>query len=289
MGKPVDIDKTRILLMHCVYGSTHPHSSRAFWQGALRPNSPYHGKVWQDQIATSFSSHNILLTAALNSAEEGQPFTHIGIMHNDVVPENGWVDILMEEMDRTECDLISVVTPIKDLEGKSSTAIDSYDDPFLVHRRIMMNEVFRLPETFDNVDCGYPDRNLLINTSCFIMRFTEPWATATNEDGSLKLNITSEDKIRRREDGKWMAYHSPSDWHLSRTVIQLGGKVMATRKVKLKHIGDLPYTNEQPWGTFDTDKALEHVHHNQWIGSKDTVLPTENGSTVTISMNEEAA
>ena len=165
-------DQVNILAMHMVYGQTSPASSRAFWQGALRTDSPYHGRLWQDAVSMSFSSHNILLAAALNSEEENKiKFTHLVIMHNDIVPSNGWLDVLMEEMARTNCDLLGAVTPIKDLNGLSSTAIDSDDDPFLVHRRLTMTEIHRLPETFDAADCGYPDRRLLVNTGCVCNRW----------------------------------------------------------------------------------------------------------------------
>jgi hypothetical protein len=258
----------RVLSLHCTYGQTYPTSSRAFWQGSLRADSKLHGKLFQDQVETSFSSHNILLAAALNSIEANNiPITHIALLHNDVVPENGWIDILLEEMIRTDCDLLGAVSPIKDFNGLSSTAIDSHDNPFLVHRRITMEEIYRLPETFDNVDCGYPDRRLLVNTSCILMNFSRAWRDEVDENGILKLNFAGYDRVARNDDGKWMAHHAPSDWHISREITRLGGKVMATRKVKLKHMGHFPFSNEHPWGEWPTDKALEHVHKNQHIGS----------------------
>lgn len=247
------------------YGQGHSASHRMFWTGGLKKHpdtgqldSPYLGRVQLFQYSSSFNAGNIFIANALNAQEKGINVTHLLMLHNDVVPEQGWIDILMEEIIRTGADVMSCVIPIKDLYGLSSTAIDSIDNPFEVERRLTMTEVFRLPETFDQRDCGYPDRRLLVNTGCFVMDFTKPWRKLLNPDGTLKLTFTSPDQIGRRKDGNWEAQHSPSDWGFSRYVQQHGGKVMATRKVKLLHMGDMPYTNYSAWGDWETDQALSY-------------------------------
>lgn len=277
------------------------------------------GKVYQDQFGISFGSGNIFFATALNAQEfDGWDLTHLVSLHNDVVPEVGWIDILMDELERTGADFLSAVLPIKDLNGLSSTAIDSTDDPFCVERRLTMSEVHSLPETFTAADCGYPDRPLLVNTGCWIMDFTKDWRKLTHPDGSLMLNCTSPDRIKRRPPdqeksvgsevifnshtgkvvkvvghmahvefdsapdgvagtalipvpllklkghareaviGRWEAQHSPADWFLSRHLHSVGAKVMATRKVRAVHIGDMPYQNMEPWGRWTYDEALGH-------------------------------
>lgn len=289
-----------VMMVQPDYGHGHRDSHRMFWSGCLKPQSRLKGKVIQDQFSISFGSTNIFFACALNAQEfDGMDLTHLVSLHNDVVPEQGWVDILMDEMERTQADFLSVVLPIKDLHGLSSTAIDSLNDPFCVERRITMTEVYQLPPTFSAADCGYPDRPLLVNTGCWIMDFTKPWRKLTNPDGTLALNCTSPDRIKRRPPdpskaslpgdaakeavvGRWEAQHSPADWYLSRHLHNVGARVLATRKVRCQHIGDMPWTNMNPWGDYETDEALRSnfgdrkigVQHN---GTAETKLNGGNG------------
>ncbi len=237
-------------------GWGHGESHRLFWSGALRKGSPYMGRVYQDRVSASFPLGDVFLASVLNAQESGMDVTHIAALHNDVVPEPGWLDILLEELIRTGADMLSVLLPIKDLMGLSSTAIDS-DDPYCVERRVTMREAHRLPETFSAADCGYPDRPLLANTGCFVMRYDQPWRLATDASGNLLVQATSTDRLQRRKDGKWEAAHSPSDWYFSRQIQRLGGKVLVTRKVRCLHMGDMPYTNYEGWGEWEWDVALQ--------------------------------
>lgn len=265
-----------IFSLQADYGHGHRDSHRLFWSGGMKPGSRLLGKLYQDQFSISFGSGNIFFATALNAQEfDGVDITHIVSMHNDVVPEHGWLDMLVDEMEATDADFLSVVLPIKDLHGLSSTAIDSLDDPFCVERRLTMTEIYDLPETFSNADCGYPDRPLLVNTGLWIMNFTKDWRKNVNPDGSLALNCTSPDRIRRRPPdpskkdlpgdasreatvGRWEAQHSPADWYLSRHLHHVGAKVLCTRKIKAVHIGDMPWTNMNPWGDWKIDEALKH-------------------------------
>ncbi len=244
------------------------------------------GKLYQDQFCISFSGSNIFFATAINAQEfDGWDLTHLVSLHNDVIPEVGWIDILMDEMEATGADFLSVVLPIKDLNGLTSTAIDSLDDPFCVERRLTMHEIHTLPETFTAADCGYPERPLLVNTGCWIMDFTKPWRLLTNPDGSLQLNCTSPDRIKRRphdpskvqipgaplneaDVGRWEAQHSPADWLLSRHLHNVGAKVMATRKVRAVHVGDMPFQNMEPWGRMTYDEALKHKFGSTPINTK---------------------
>ncbi len=260
----------RVFCAQSDYGHGHRNSHRMFWAGGLKPGSRLLGKLYQDQFAMSFSGTNIFFATALNAQQFDEwDVTHLVFIHNDVVPMQGWIDVLMEEMLRTGADMLSAVLPIKDLHGLSSTAIDSLDNPFEVERRLTMTEVFTLPETFSAADCGYPDRALLVNTGCWIMDFTKDWRHLTNEDGTLALNCTSPDRIGRRKPtadeaakghavGRWEAQHSPADWYLSRHLHKVGAKVLCTRKVLAEHMGDMPWANTHPWGDWKTDEALSH-------------------------------
>lgn len=238
------------------YGGGHPESHRMFWSGGLRKGSPLMNKVVPVQYSSSYNAGNLFLASALNAQENGVKITHLAMLHNDVVPEQGWIDVLMEDLLAFEMDVMSAVIPIKDMKGLTSTAIDSEDDPYEVERRLTMTEVFSLPPVFTNKDCGYPHRNLLVNTGCFIMDFTKPWR--------YDLCFTATDRIIRN-NGKMMSQHSPSDWQFSRDVQRFGGKVAATRNVRLLHMAELPYHNHEPWGDWKVDLTYKHHFNGQPI------------------------
>lgn len=230
------------------YGLANSQSHQMFWTGGLRKDSIHRGNLSLVQFSTSYSAGNTFLASALNAQEDGIPVTHIGMMHNDIVPEQGWIDILMEDLLSSGADVISAVVPIKDSLGLTSTAIDSDEDPYEVERRLTMAEVCQLPMIFNNEDCGYPNNKLLVNTGCFVMNFTKEWRYGICFDAS--------DKLVRGQSGKWESRHSPSDWKFSRDVQNAGGKVMATRRLRVYHVGDKFYSNQEPIGDWKTDEAL---------------------------------
>src|SRR5215471_18433913 len=111
-------------------------------------------------------SFNALWCRALNLAKAGG-LDYFAMLHTDVGPNNGWLDALVAELDATGLDVLSVVVPIKDPRGVTSTALARDDgDPFGVFTRLTMQEVFRLPETFTSADVG--GRPLLVNTGCWV-------------------------------------------------------------------------------------------------------------------------
>jgi hypothetical protein len=267
-----DVSKVgAIYSMQFDYGGGVPESHRAYWAQPLLAGSPLMGRHWQQRWPGSFDGANALVAACLNALEAyeagkgpdegGFNVTHFVMMHNDVVPQPGWLDMLIHEQLETGADLLSVVMPIKDMDGKSSCAID--DDPFQVLRRIMMSEIYDLPPTFGAMDCGYPDGTLLVNHGLAVFDFTKPWWREQDENGGLKLRFTSPDRIARRPSspdgglGLWESQHAPSDWHISRELNARGAKVMATRKIKCQHVGAIPFTNEQAWGS-PMDSVLQH-------------------------------
>lgn len=265
-------------LVFCIqpdYGGGNSCSHRMFWTGSLRPGSPH--RLFQDRNAASFIVGNVLFSSALNAQEfDDVPVTHVAMMHNDIVPEYGWLSILLDELARVqligdpargippdpEAAMMSAVVPIKDLEGKSSVAIDNPDNPFEVERRITMKEIGRLPETFCIDDVGYPDRCLLANHGCWVMDFTKPWRKAVDSKGRLKIAFSCDDQVVRLPNGRWQTQHDPADWRFSRSLAKLGARVYCTTKLTLYHMGEMCYTNQASFwhdpDFWDTDEALKH-------------------------------
>src|SRR5262249_45772766 len=110
-----------------------------------------------------------------------------------------------------------------------------------------VNNVF--PETFslqDLVDGAYIDNinpatsHLMVNTGCMICRLDKGWWT--------DVFFTIRDRIEYNH-GQFYAQVSSEDWFFSRCISHNGGKVMATRAVKVQHLGTTAFHSNQVWGS----------------------------------------
>lgn len=208
------------------------------------------------------ANFNFLLTSALNLRADG--FTHFCLLHNDVVPQGEtWLADLLEEMERAEASAIAAVIPIKDDRGLTSTAMDYSGlpdvSPFAA-RRLTMTEIARMPETFDadeaeaylpDFPCNQIDPVLLINTGLLLIDIRQPWVE--------QVCFTVDDVIRRNPvTGAYEAFTDPEDWNFSRQMQRLGVRYVATRRVRVEHVGRCGYPNANAWGRCPTDPAWGH-------------------------------
>ena len=171
--------------------------------------------------------------------------THFAMLHADASPDPGWLDVLHDELCRLDADVISVVSPIKDHRGITSTGVQNLDTRRI--RRLTMHEVLALPETFDAVGAGYPGRALMVNTGCWLCRLDRPWV----EDFPGFTILDGLQKIA----GQRLPQVVSEDWNASRWWHDHGVKVYATRKVRLAHYGGVPYRNDTAWGSWKYDKG----------------------------------
>lgn len=190
-------------------------------------------------------SFNQLWACALNLHEKVGA-THFALIHDDVCPqEHGWMDTLVEEMDRHDADAIGTVIPIKTEQGLTSTAVASYDTSgdIWVNRRLTMTEVWeQLPETFSSEDVGGP---LLLNTGLWVCKLGE-WSRKD-------ICFQTLNRLSRDPAGELIAESLSEDWNFSRQMTKRHCKLVATRKVKVVHDGDYAYPNDHAWGTLKQD------------------------------------
>lgn len=207
-------------------------------------------------------SFNCLWGQALNQAEAGE-ITHFAMLHADIAPQQNWLDILLDEMERVDADILSVVSPIKDQKGLTSTGIDNPENPWQPERRFVMQEVVNLlPETFDAEACHTaglnPNRHaLLVNTGCWIADLRRPWWYGRPGKGPLYFTIN--DRMYRGPDGRIWVDTESEDWYFSRQAAKYGARVFATRKVRIEHYGSIGWSNDSPWGEWTYDyETLGH-------------------------------
>jgi len=148
------------------------------------------------------------------------------MLHGDVEPVDvDWIDTMLGEMARCRADVLGTVIPIKELgAGVTSTAIGEVQNKW--HRkRLTLQQVSQLPETFCSADIDTPEKPLLVNTGCLLVKLSKPWVH--------RVRFEIETRI---VDGD--AECLPEDWYFSRQAWENGARVFATRKVRVVHHGD---------------------------------------------------
>lgn len=180
--------------------------------------------------------------------------TYFAMHHSDIAAPPGWLDRLVEILDRESATMVSATVAIKSFDGFTSTAL--LDTKTSLRRRLTVRESLELPEVFGARDVAElfgidPERSaLLLNTGLWVCRFAgEPWI----EDVCFETG----DDIRRGEDGKFRTYVFPEDWLWAAMLQAKGLKVIGTRAVPTVHFGRTPYAmggERKPWGGLEKDE-----------------------------------
>lgn len=241
------------------YGEVKFAAARSFYRPTSEGSQV--GVVRNDSIGSVLTKNfNHAWCWAIN-LRESHGVTHFAMLHADVVAKDGWLDVLLGEMNRLNADVVSAVVPIKSEHGLTSTAVGTVN-PYH-SRRLTLNECHRLPETFDAWDVerelGFRGP-LLVNTGCWLADLRKPWCDDADEQGFLRWAFRFADEMwRNPATGKWAPLNVSEDWLFSRHLSDIGAKVYATRKVDCYHAGSKNYVNGKPWGEWDTDEAFSHV------------------------------
>jgi hypothetical protein len=213
-----------------------PHASSRVEAGAAMA-------LWQPSLAgvdaravclqASLLTHsfNCLWASMLNDPA----FTHFAMIHSDVCPDPGWLDVLLAELDATGADLVSAVVPLKNGRGLTSTALDT-GDPWCP-RRLSLAEIWERDET-------WTEPGLLLNTGLWVCR---------RGDWCERVQFRQQDRVRRGPSGTFEVHTIPEDWDFTRQVREHGGRVYATRKVHLYH-ERREFHTAKPWGQWKTDE-----------------------------------
>lgn len=172
---------------------------------------------------------NDLLCQALNAGG----YTHFLLLHADIIPMPGWLPKLHKIMEEKKCDVLSVVSPIKNNSGDTSTALQTQGAPWYSEafkaRKMTMKEIAKLPETFE-------DQNLLVNSGCLLLDLRAPWV------GKVWFEI--KDDVVVQADGSFKTAGISEDWLFSMRAREAGAKIFATRAVKILHVGQHAFSND---------------------------------------------
>ncbi len=171
-------------------------------------------------------------------------YTHFAMLHDDCQPKPGWLDVLLEELDRVDADIISTVLAIKDPRGFTTTGI-RYPGTTQC-RRFTKKELWRMPETFSIADTDEPDQILAIGTACWVCRL--PVAGWPDKFPGFQ----NEHRIEWH-GGEPSANFDSEDWIFSEWAANQGLKVYSTRKVHMGHQGAAFFMNNDNFGSVETE------------------------------------
>jgi hypothetical protein len=229
-------------------------------QGLFRATWKHNVRIAPADSSLLANAFNRLWCQALNESEKGT-ITHLAFLHSDIAPADGWIDTLIEEMEIHDAAFCSVVSPLKDTRGLTSTAIGEPGLAWSPLRRLTMREIMKLPETFDAETAGFPDKVLLLNSGCWVADLRNPAFHVKNADNEAELFFTVNDRVVYT-DGKWVQQVESEDWFFSRAMHRFGVRAMATRRVKLHHLGMASFVNSEAWGTQECDEDLRALWEN---------------------------
>jgi GT2 family glycosyltransferase len=189
---------------------------------------------------------NLLYAHALNERRNGT--SHFCLLHDDIVPEPLWLDKMMSLMEREHADVLSVVIPLKDDKGLTSTALDMAvgdEDPHWRVKRLTLNEIYH------DYAATFTHEKLLVNTGLMLVDLRKPWVE--------NVWFAFEDRIipDPKTPGYFKAVGVSEDWFFSRRARELGAKLYATREISVVHTGAAEYSNASPWGSLREDAADE--------------------------------
>lgn len=242
-------------------GQLEGRMARSFYVNSSERHNVYFMPIPTSLLA---SGYNQLWCTALNKREE-MGWRYLAILHADIIPEDFWIDKLVQLAELNDADVMSAIVPIKDATGVTSTAISRPGgDTFSCYARLTQMQINdpEMPSTFD-IDTLYRVMNdepykgklksplsvpegcrLLVNTGCCVIRLDREW--------SHHAHFTINDRIVGRLGA--LSYEvEPEDWYFSRIVAEMGGRVMATREVTVRHVGTFEYHSNQIWGyPYDT-------------------------------------
>jgi hypothetical protein len=226
------------------YGKQTAAAGRGLWR-ACRDMSGVAVEYRQGSLLAA--NFNGLWCSALNACHRGDNIKYFAMLHDDIGPDDLWLDDLIEELEARNLDLLGVVVPIKDVNGLTSVAIDG-EGTWRPKCRLTMKEVMDLPETFTSEDVGGP---LLLNTGCWVCRFDMEW--------TRKVSFTINDRIVfNKATDRYEAQVEPEDWYFSRLCHEIGLRIGATRKVRVDHRGEVDFSNQHVWGqAFDASYVSE--------------------------------
>ncbi len=236
----------RILLGMPGYGKQTAAAGRSLWLASRDMGSVSVEYSAGSLLACNF---NKLWCTALNMVHRGEQLDYFAMLHDDIGAEDFWLDKLIAELEEKHLDVLGVAVPIKDTRGMTSIAIHHPGDNWEVECRLSMHDLYQLPETFTKADLA--GQEILLNTGCWVAKWNQDWAKQVHFEINDRI-------VFDRPHNCFRPQVESEDWFFSRQLNDIGLKVGCTRKIAVKHQGEMEYLNTHAWGSeiFDNESPM---------------------------------
>jgi len=163
---------------------------------------------------------------ALNLRDQDAAWKWFAMLPDDIRPEDGWIDTLIDAAEQSGADFVSAVSPLKNRTGYTSTALLFSGSPTRLVRLSLAQVNHPLfPATFDGkmaADAlgqlpqglrlsGVPCAGLLANTGCMVCRLDRPWCNGVWFQIQTSMIAF---------DGKRESVTFPEDWFFTQSIAQ---------------------------------------------------------------------
>lgn len=160
-----------------------------------------------------------------------------------------WIEKLVDRLSNSRAAAISLVVPIKSVEGVTSLALQLQRGNSYTLRRVVVRELDKLPR--DYISRGdlcqlfgvEPEQAgaMLINTGCLLMDLKNfAWR---NWPG-----FGIEDRIAFNRDGRAESFTKSEDWRMSEWLFDAGWPYYATNELIANHLGCRVFCNRDQYG-----------------------------------------
>ncbi len=260
------VAEPKVFVAQPVYLGVHPH---AVLGATAHASAVPERTVYKcNECPFHCANFNALWCTALNSRKDFG-WTHFAMLHQDIQPCRNWVDILVDEMAREQVDLLSVVMPIKDELGATSTAI--LNTQKRTTRRLTMREIVQyLPPTFRSHDLkkmGHKNHLLLHGSGMWICDFSQAWVE--------KVWFEAPARIQQIPSGEFISCVWDEGWNFSLQLYNLGRTLACTRRTPANHLGGGVWGNEEAWGEWETDSG--DINQEWVLGNGNATISEHNG------------
>lgn len=238
-------DKPIIFLCHPHNGNILPESIDAALASQSGIDS-HRVMYFRWECSLLCNSFNAGVAEAKNNGAE-----YFALLHSDIVPSDGWLGQLLQDLNEHELDIIHAPVSFKDFSGLTSTAVAYSDSIWADKRRLTLKELANLPTVFtiDDVRLCIDERAeiLLPNTGVLLMRCND-WFQEWSGFEFI-------DRVAKTQDGRNIAAFVPEDWLLGFAAHRDGLRVGASRNVTTIHRGRCSYTSDVLRGS-ETDERF---------------------------------
>ena len=238
----------------CYNGMTM-HTSKALLQCG---QSKHDVVIQQQDYSILCYNFNAMWCDMLNRRRKREDISHFCMIHSDICildSENGginWLDTFVNLLEESKSDVLSVISPLKDERGVTSTGVFDEERQAVV-KRFTIRELESMPTTFelDDVTNQYKMyyHKLVVNTGLMLVKVEDWCEKVFFHDRHYILKVTD------KETGvvEFIPQVISEDWMFSVDVQKLGKVVKATKGLKIEHMGKCGYRNYGAWGTLLRD------------------------------------